>query len=48
MLTSCPGRMMRHMVGALLAVGEGKLPPDHITHLLAIGSSQRPGMPDCI
>ena len=36
-------RMVRHMVGALVAVGRGQLPPQRISQLLALGSAQVPG-----
>ncbi|DBA69830.1 TPA: hypothetical protein ACH3X2_012548 [Trebouxia sp. C0005] len=36
-------KMVRHMVGALLAVGAGNLLPDVIAHKLALGKTQLPG-----
>jgi tRNA U38,U39,U40 pseudouridine synthase TruA len=36
-------KQVRHMTGALLAVGQGKMGLDHIQQLLEIGSSQAPG-----
>ncbi len=35
---------VRHMVGALLAVGAGNLSPDVIADKLALGKTQLPGM----
>lgn len=36
-------KMVRHMVGALLAVGAGNLSPDVIAQKLALGNTQLPG-----
>jgi hypothetical protein len=36
-------RQVRHMVGALLAVGSGRMGPDRIASALAVGGSQLPG-----
>lgn len=36
-------KQVRHMTGLLLAVGEGKMGPEHIRQLLEIGNSQPPG-----
>ena len=38
-------RMVRHMVGCLIAIGRGQLSPEHISRMLAVGSSQPPGEP---
>lgn len=35
---------VRHMVGALLAIGTGNLSPDVIAHKLTLGKSQLPGV----
>lgn len=36
-------KMVRHMVGALLAIGQGKLDPELIYTQLEIGGSCKPG-----
>jgi len=38
-------KQVRHMTGALLAVGWGRLSLDHLQQLLEIGNSQPPGAP---
>ncbi len=36
-------RQVRHMVGALVAVGQGRITPEHVAKHLEMGASQLPG-----